>query len=1071
MFNIARQDEASALQMLASQSGASLLFSYESLPGGDLGPLAGRLTVQEALDRLLEGTELVGALTPDGVITIRRKQRATQREESMGTQEADTGKGWQRLGAVIAAILSSSASAQSGNNSPGDERVLEEVVITGSRMANTGLTSPSPVTVLDDADISMRGVLRVEDMLSVLPQALAGQNSTSGINSGTATVNLRGLGSERTLVLMNGKRLPFGSPTSVAADLNQIPSQLVERVEVLTGGASAVYGADAVAGVVNFITKRDFEGLEMSLQGSTFRAENDKGSIERVLAESGQPDPGGITDGESVDLNILVGGNLADGRGNITAYFGYSEDEGVRWEDRDITSCPLGTTANGTQFTCQGSGALPQNTRFVRSGADGFNLAVDPATGALRNFDPAVDAFNFVRGNFLQRPRERTVLGGSVYFNLTDRIEWFADYSFMRNSSNAQIAPSGVSPGRTSDINCDNPLLSDDQLAVFCAPGATFTDASGVERAPLFFGRRNIEGGPRANESKLSTHRIVTGFRRDLTDDFSFEVFAQYSNVDFSETVENDVFIDRATRAIDVVTDPATGQPACRSAVNGEDPDCLPWNVFIPGGVDVASTSYLTDPILNVGQTEQFVVGGTVNGSLRGLGIKSPLADDSAQFVVGFEYREDSLELTPDSSGGFTVIREPVEGDIEVYELFTEIQVPLLQNKPLAEELTYTGAYRFSDYTETTGGQHTYASGLSWQPVNDLRLRAQFQRAIRSPNPVELFSSRALGRFTLSSGLNGLRDPCAGDFDPATATPAPASNLEACARTGVTSEQYGQILDSSTGEFNSITGGNPDLEPEESDTWTLGFIYTPEAIPALTVSIDYFDIQVDGFVGTVPPQFALETCLNSGDPFFCGLVNRDSTGSLWLIDQEAAVTATNINTGTLKTSGVDLNVGYSLGLGDIGDLRIQYIGTFVDEFEEESLPGSTPFDCAGSYGGACNTPRPDYQHLVSFDYSSGDRLNAKLTWRYVSEVDQFGDNTSPIISTLDATHYLDLSASYMIQPRVELRAGMNNLLDQDPPLTSIAGFGGTEESGRGNTFPQIYDAQGRFLFLGVTATF
>lgn len=984
--------------------------------------------------------------------------------------------GRHRLGVLIATLLSADAVAQTTAPLDTDapiEAKVEHLVVTGSRLANTGLSSSSPVTVIEGSEIDLRGVLRVEDLLSSLPQVLAGQGASAGIASGTATVNLRGLGSERTLVLVNGKRLPYGSPTAVAADLNQIPSQLIQRVEVLTGGASAVYGADAVAGVVNFITKRNFEGLQINAQGSAYHAANNNSRMETVLAASSQPNPGRKTDGESFDLNVLVGGNLADQRGNITAHFGYSEDHAVRWEDRDITACPLGTTAGGTLFTCEGSGALPQNTRFVRSGANAFNLAVDPETGALRNFDAATDAYNFAGGNYLQRPRERWVLGTSVYFDISDNVEWFADYSFMRNNSSAQIAASGVSPGNTTNINCDNPFLTSEQQTVFCDPQLTFIDANGVERAPLFIGRRSIEGGPRKNEATLTTHRVVTGLRGEVFGNYDYEVFAQYSNVDFSERVTNDIFTDRAALALDVVTDPATGAPVCRAVLSGLDPNCLPWNVFTPGAIDVASLAYLSDPILTVGKTEQLAIGGSISGSLERFGIRSPFANkyEYAQLLLGVEYREDSLELTPDSNAGSTVIREAVAGKLKVYEFFSEIQLPLLQDKPLAQELTYTGAYRFSDYTETTGAQNTFASGLSWIPVSDLHLRAQFQRAIRSPNPIELFSSRALGRFTLSSGINGLRDPCAGDFDPATNTPAPARSLAECARTGVTSEQYGQILDSSTGEFNSITGGNVNLQPEEADTWTLGVVYTPQMLPALSVTFDYFDITVDGFVGTVPPEFALQSCLNSGDAFYCSLINRDSTGSLWLINQEAAVTATKINTGTLKTSGIDLNMAYSFNLGDRGDLGLQYMATWVSKFEEESLPGATPFDCAGYYGGACGAPRPDYRHRLSVDYAPTDLVNVKLTWRYINEVKQFGANTSPVISRLKATSYFDLAASYKLTPKIELRAGINNLLDQDPPLTSIAGFGGTETSGRGNTYPQIYDAQGRFLFAGITASF
>jgi hypothetical protein len=372
-----------------------------------------------------------------------------------------------------------------GANEAAEESLgLERVIVTGSRISNPNLTSSSSVTTLGEGEIDARGVLRVEDLLSTLPQTLSGEGSTSGVGGAQATVNLRGLGSKRTLVVVDGKRLPYGSPINVAADLNQIPSQLVERVEVLTGGATAVYGSDAVAGVVNFIMKRDFEGFEADVQGSLFWADNNNSDVERVLSDFGQPDADSITDGESVDINLVAGTNFGNGRGNVTTYFGYSRDEAVKWEDRDFTACPFGTRAGGTDFSCSGSGAMPANTRYLRTGANGFDLVADEATGDLRPYDAAVDAFNFAYGNYLQRPRERYTYGAFVRYDVTNDMEVFLDYSVADNQTDAQIGPAGLATGTTTAINCDNPLLSADMLATFCDPSVVTVNSDGVPTAP-----------------------------------------------------------------------------------------------------------------------------------------------------------------------------------------------------------------------------------------------------------------------------------------------------------------------------------------------------------------------------------------------------------------------------------------------------------------------------------------------------------------------------------------------------------------------------------------------------------
>ncbi|MBU2926288.1 TonB-dependent receptor [Colwellia sp. 1_MG-2023] len=1074
-INVPAMNAADALNELVFQTGTVLLFPYKETKAVQANAVVGNYLLEQAITILLKDSGLASSYTKNGAIKIYVPVNSHQKNNNEEIEDMKNKKNIAVRNGVLSALVAAVSVNAGAQSVPEDDSqvsqatAVEKIVITGSRIKNTNLTSSSPVTVVGSEEVQIRGITRAEDLINTLPQALSAQSSSSGIGTGTATVNLRGLGADRTLVLVDGKRLPFGSPTSVAADLNQIPSQLIERVEVLTGGASAVYGADAIAGVVNFVMKRDFEGVEINTQASTYYAENDNSAMGQLLESYDEPNPGSKFDGASVDFNIIAGGDLNNGKGNITAYAGYSRDREVRWEDRDISSCPLGLTNSGTEFSCAGSGTQPENTVFSRIGEGAFNLAVDQQTGLLRNYSGETDAYNYVGGNYLQRPRERQTFGTFVRYDISSEAEWFMDYSFTRNNTTAQIAPGGLSLGRTTSINCDNPLLSDDQNAVFCDSSVTYTDADGVLRAPLTIGRRNIEGGARATESTLITNRMITGVRGVVFEDFDYEIFGQYSNVDYTEILVNDVLSEKAELAIDVVTDPATGEPICRSALSGEEPDCLPWNIFQPGAIDPAATDFLTAPSIRTGSTTQQVLGASISGDLERFGLMSPAADSAMQIVFGFEYRKDSLELTPDTSSSTTVVREPVEGEVSVTEFFTEFQIPLVEGKKGFKELVLNGAYRYSDY-DTTGSQDTYSSGLTWVPTSDVLIRAQYQRATRSPNPVELFSSQANGRFSMSAGTNGLTDPCAGDFEPATSTPEPARELAECMLTGVTADTYGQILNSSTGEYSTLTGGNVNLQPEKSDTVTVGIVITPEAIPDLSITVDYFDITVEGFVGTVPPELALTKCLDSGDSFFCGLINRDEAGTLWLTDDESYIQATNINTGSLSTKGIDLGAEYSIDIGSYGSLKLNYLATLLNEFEEESLPGEDAFDCAGYYGGSCGTPRPEYRHWASIGWNQ-DALAMTLTWRHIGTVKQYGSNTSPIIDELEATSYVDLSANYRINDNIELRFGINNILDQDPPLTSIAGFGGSETSGRGNTYPQIYDAQGRYIFTGLKASF
>lgn len=989
---------------------------------------------------------------------------------------------------------------------------LEEIVVTGSRIQRSPLEAVSPVVSLDSAEIDQRGILRVEDLLKTLPQVIGAQSGArTHRTSGTATVDLRGLGSTRTLVLKDGKRLPIGSPQTapeaVGADLNQIPSQLVDRVEVLTGGASSVYGADAVAGVVNFIMKKDYEGLEFDVQGSFFQSGNDSSIATPVLRDFGRVPPEGDVSGRTVDINVVMGTNFAENRGNVTAWFTYANDNPVKQIDRAISACAFGTRNQGQDFSCAGStNSFPG--RFSDIGLaddpdDSFTLTLDPQgtdgkgggedgiTG-LRNFDVERDLFDFAKDGFFQRSRERFTFGSSSHYEFADNQEFFLDLSFLRNETRSEFAPP-PSLSRIPSVNCDNPLLSEAQLATFCADSNTFIDATGVERANLVIDRRFLEFGPRQLNFENELFRVVGGIRGEIVEGIDYELFGQFSTAS-ANNLRDGMDVNKVNQAVDVILDtdessPTFGQPVCRDQSGG----CVPLDLF---SFNIDGTSNVTEeaidftriPLVTLGNTKQTVIGGNVAADLTRFGVKSPFADSGLQAVFGFEYRRDQAHSQPDIASleplGISIGRPPapVDGRVEVYEFFGELQAPIIENAPLIQELSMNAAWRFSDFTKTTGTNGTFTIGGAWAPSSDIRARGQFARAVRAPNPLELFTPQRNDLFALSAGENDLFDPCAGDFNPNTPTPEPQRSFEECARTGVTQAQFGGVPDIATGQFNQLLGGNPDLETEAADTWTAGAVITPRFIPGLVLSIDWFSIEVDRKIGVIPPQLSLEGCLDTGAPVLCDNINRGAGGNLF-IEAEANVAAINLNTGSLTTRGVDLDASYEFALDDVGidnagALNFRLVGSWLDKFVEEPLPGALQelvapvdrkFNCAGKFGGRCGRLRPEFRSRLVSTWNSPWGLDVTMTWRYFDSVHFFeADNPAPVDEKLSSTSFFDFQAQYAITQNIELRMGVNNFLDKDPPLAS---HGATDFFGEGNTFPSTFDSLGRFIFTGMNVQF
>ncbi|MEY4240580.1 MAG: Outer rane cobalamin translocator [Pseudomonadota bacterium] len=950
---------------------------------------------------------------------------------------------------------------------------LDDVVVTGSRIPQANLVTTSPVTQVTGEDIDVAGVTRVEDLISQLPQAFAAQNSTVANGaSGTATVSLRNLGSSRTLVLIDGRRMGYGSPNDDAADLNQIPEQLVERVEVLTGGASAVYGSDAVAGVVNFIMKKDFEGLQVDAQYGFYQHNNDYDGVGNLRAEITRRGltnaaqfrlpADNVSDGESRSLNVTLGVTAPDGKGNLMAYAGYRNNNPILQGDRDYSSCSIGAPAGATPatFTCGGSGTSFPG-RFTDFGTFNFTLG----TGrTFVPFDSNTGNYNFGPLNYYQRPDERYTMGAFGRYEVSDKAEVFAQLMFSDYKSVAQIAPSG-NFFSTPDINCDNPLLSASQRT---AIGCTAADVTAGNRRTLYIGRRNVEGGGRQDTLGYESYRGVVGIRGELTEGWNYDVAAQFSRVNMSRVYLNDFSTTRLGRALDVVS--VGGVPTCRSVVNGTDPSCVPYDIFITGGVTQAALNYVQIPLIQTGETTQQVVTAAVTGDT---GWSLPTSSNTIQVAFGAEYRRDYLGSTTDNAfatgdgagqGGPTI---GVTGDADVSEVFGEIQIPLADDQPWAYSASIDAAYRRSEYENL--GTDTYKVGADYAPIEDIRFRASYSRAVRAPNVIELFAAQGFGLFDAD------RDPCDAT------TGAVAANCIGTARHQVTSGQSTSgALDSPAGQYNLLGGGNPDLNPEEADTYTYGVVWTPSFVPGFNLSVDYFDIQVDGLVSSVGALNTLNLCYGQNDAAACGRITRNAGGQLWV--GTGVVQDLNNNIGGLATSGLDFNANYSfdwedLGVANMGSVQLSFVGTLLNELITDTGLGtaSSVYDCAGFYANQCGTPNPEYRHRARATWLTPWDMDLSATWRHYGEVElavlnaatgTLNNGGARIDRYFDAENYLDLAATWQVMDTVTVRAGVNNVLDNDPQLSYSVGT-----TGNGNTYPQVYDSLGRYFFFGVTANF
>jgi outer membrane receptor protein involved in Fe transport len=924
--------------------------------------------------------------------------------------------------------------------------LVEEVVVTGSRIARRDFTSNAPVTSVDRETLILTNTVNTEQLLNSLPQTVPGLDRTSNNpGDGTATVDLRGLGANRTLVLIDGKRVTPNNAAGVV-DINSIPTALIKNVEVLTGGASAVYGADAVAGVVNFMLRDDFEGVDLNV--STQQTE--------------QGDAGLTT------IDLTVGGNFANDRGNAVLNVQWTDREQLFQGDRSFTNRALTDNSDLSALVPGGSSGIPQTWLGSAGISEAFGGAIlFNQDGTARAYNGDEDNYNYAPVNFLQLPQERYQATGLASFDVNDKVEIYSRVMYTSSTVPTQLAPTPIFTSAEFTLDGSpfldpglQQILSDANGAVDADGNLVDSNGNGIADTAVFSGgfdlrRRLEEVGPRQQNDKFTTFNFQIGARGDINDKWGYDAYYQRGQVDNSNTQLGNVSLSRFGQALllDLDADPNGGVCADPSS-NGATTACAPINVFGEGNISEAGAAFLRTAVTSNAQFIQEVAGATITGDLFEL----PGGTMSAAF--GLEWISNDFEFVPSqdlASGNIAGFNGagPVSGGFSEQSVFGEVYMPLLADAPLVQSLDVTLAYRYSDF-DTIGGVSNYKADFSWAPISDVRFRGSISTATRAPNIGELFSPQNIG-------APSAQDPCsqAGGVNGV----VPADVAAICVATGVPAAAVGSsLLDVPAGQVQALTGGNPNLTEESADTYTFGVVFTPGFVDNLSVSVDYFNIEIEDFITAFGggASNVLNTCYDPGNPQggpgspFCNVRTRGSSGFLERVD----TLSQNVATQTLV--GFDMLADYSFdALG--GNIRLQYVGTYTSESDFVAFAGDSALECAGRFGNNCGEPLPEYGHRIAVTYGL-DNLTAQMVWRYIGEVTDDTDAADFVVEKLDAESYIDGSVMYALDGGLSLQAGVQNLFDVEPPLIG-------DNAEQANTFPATYDVFGRTYFARVGYSF
>lgn len=910
------------------------------------------------------------------------------------------------------------------------ERVVEEVVqdpnvapqdivVTGSRIVRRDLETAAPVAVVQDEEFKLSGTVNVEQVINTLPQAAPGGTAFSNNpGGGVATLNLRGLGSTRTLVLVNGRRWMFYDPSQIV-DLNTIPSFLLDSVDVVTGGASAVYGSDAVAGVVNFRLRNDIQGVEV---GGGYS-----------ITERG--------DGRRYNTYVALGGDLGD-RGHATVFGEYYNRGSIFQGDRAFSQTTLGGETFGEPFGPSGSSTNVYARIRDFFGATGGEFTpggrVYRTPGGPSSPANASDIYNYAPSNYLMVPQERYVVGGYADYDIGGGHSPYVEATFVNNRVANELAPTPVTGIFDIDVASACQFVNATECARLQRAGAASGDPGVFENA--FIQRRIEETGPRNSLDERNAFRLLAGVRGPITDRFNYDAYYSYARTRNSNVQQGNI---------------------SRSAfAAGLDGTASPINIFGPGTL----TPEMVDQISILAQNSEASILQVANASVTGSLFNLGWGADDIGTAFGVEYRKVASQFIPDtalSSGdviGFNA-GDPTAGGYNVREAFAEVRVPIAARAPFAYKLELSGAARYSDYSlKAVGGVWTYAAGAEYAPVRDATLRGQYQRAVRAPNVGELFGGRSIG-FPLAA------DPCA---QPGAATDPIVRNL--CIATGVPATNVGNPALQINAQIEAQFGGNPNLQAEISDSYTAGVVLRPSFLPGFAATVDWYNIQVRGAISTLGGGLAntLNLCYNViqdiNSPYCQVFVGtRNPAGAL---GDPPTPQILNANTAKLEVEGVDLQLDYSTRLpfrlmGNTDSrLNLFFLGTWTRKSNftpVQDLPNEVN-KCAGKFGVvACGSPTPKYKWTSRASLITGP-LTSSLRWRHLSSVTDDDPEFVYFVEKINAYNLFDLSFAFDVTEQLSLAAGVNNLFDKKPPI-----LGDNQE--QANTYPGTYDVLGRDFFI------
>lgn len=937
---------------------------------------------------------------------------------------------------LLAGMISQPALAQEVQQQAEADDGGEAIVITGSRIARPDLSSTTPVQVLSTETIQRTGAANIQDVLAELPAV--GQNisrtstnfSTTG--NGQASVNLRNLGSSRTLVLVNGRRFVAGIPGTSIVDLNTIPTDLIRQVEVVTGGASALYGSEAIAGVVNFILDDGFEGIRLHGQSTV----SDRGDAPRYL------------------LSGVAGTGFADGRGHVVVSGSYDIDRGLRSRNRSFSAVD---NPNRSSFNAQGLFSVLGNF------APGANTFTFDGANNLKNYQSAnIDGYNRNADRYLGLPVERYLVSGLASFEVSDTFVPYVEGQYAHTLSESGLEPQAVAGTDLAFIDgtpfpgipITNPFI----------PTAVRNAMIAAGRTTLQFRRRSNDIFDRSNQNERDTWRVVGGVRGEFGPGLRYDAYYTHGETT-DRTSSGTVFGPNYANALNAVAGP--NGPVCAinadAITSNDDAACVPINIFGFNTVSAAAADYVT----RGGQQATYrakVIQDVASASISGDLFRLP--GGAFGFAAGAEYRKErSTEDFDEATNlGQTLGNQlsDTRGSFDVREIFVEAVAPILSDRPFFEALTLEAAARYADYS-TVGGVWSWKVGGEYAPIRDVRFRAVYSEATRAPNIAELFSAQ-------SQTFPSVNDPCdqrggAGDGAPIITPNLPAACLAVPAIAAAAASPGGFVY--TTAQLQNIdgfVGGNPDLFEETAKTLTVGAVVQPRFAPGLSLTVDYYRIRVEDAIGIIGQQTSLDECINgTGAAIFCDNIVRGAGGFV------ESVNALNLNTGEFLVSGIDTALRYGRNLlGGRVDLDVRW--THLLDQQQTSFPGGPTQDELGQldcYG--CGRLGTGFRDKVNASATVGvDTVS--LNWRvtYLSSV--FDNLTNANRIRTDEFFYHDAQLRFGLDPqqRSAFYVGVDNIFDTTPPVfgdTNLVTFPGTQTSA--NT----YDLYGRMFYAGFDVRF